>query len=278
MLVVSSREDFYDPFDLSEDELFADIDYPEFLTGTDTTRDAFLRQVSGKRILILIHGYRNQGDAIAKSYGKVEAELRRRGLLGSGPGQYERVVGYLWPGGWARVGFPISVLRANKSGRRLRGLLEQLAVVGATVDLQTHSLGARVALEALDRQTVRIANLHLAAPAVDNECIQQREEYQEACESCDRVYVFHSLQDSVLRVTYRIGDFPEFDEALGAKGPDEPDKLLDNTFVVDCRDVVFDHGGYRDSAEYFDYWKEQLAQPGGGSKRVRLARQAAVGA
>ncbi len=71
-----------------------------------------------------------------------------------------------------------------------------------------HSLGAHVTFEALrdvPANTVRTAwNF---ASAVDNESVEDGERYFTASQGCSTFYVFHSKNDPVLRIWYRIGDF-----------------------------------------------------------------------
>ena len=126
--------------------------------------------------------------------------------------------------------------------------------------MQTHSLGARVALQALSTEdTLWVDNLLLTAPAVDNECLEPNEEFNEALDSCARVFVYHSRHDGVLRAYSIIA----VDRALGARGPENKPVILDhcpNVYVVDCQAVVRGHSGYRKQKRYFDHWERVLNQ------------------
>jgi hypothetical protein len=137
--------------------------------------------------------------------------------------------------------------------------------VGATIDLNTHSLGAHVAFEALREGTPRIVrNSWNFASAVDNESIELGERYHDASGRCQSFYVFHSRNDSVLRVWYRVGDLFDFDTALGFSGPEDPGAIIrssPNVRVVNCKDVVQSHGGYRSAGQVWAFMSQQLQNP-----------------
>lgn len=254
MIIVSCRKDFTSTV---------------FFNKTDEIRDGnrsltfpqLIETVRGKKVLILIHGYNNEMPAVLDAYARVEEMMGLSRLLASDPGGYDVVIGYAWPGGWNALSFPVAVIRANSSGKRFRATVEQLQFAAGSIDVQTHSLGARVALEALDRGGITFRNVFLLAAAIDDETVERDEDYYEGAQRCSHVYVMHSENDPVLKTAYRLGDLPDFDRALGWKGPQRPAKIRDhstNTKVVDCKQVVSSHGGYRNAAETYDYWLNEL--------------------
>jgi esterase/lipase superfamily enzyme len=188
----------------------------------------------------------------------VETELTKRGLIG--PGNYDDVIGFLWPGFQTVLGFFPAVPWANRSASYFRSLIALLNSSAHTVDVQTHSLGARVALQAAAfSNEIWLDNLMLTAPAVDDEVLEPGEEFNQSLESCRRCFVYYSSKDSVLKVFYTIGSL---DKALGYEGPEDPDVIerqCPNVFVVDCSAVVTSHGGYRDSPRVYEQWKRVLA-------------------
>jgi esterase/lipase superfamily enzyme len=270
MLLASIRKSFTSPTSFSDALRFREVPQPKLEPFTTLSEAQFRQRVAGKRCLVLVHGYRNSAGDAVDAYGKVMQMLAASGLPAALA--YEETVGFLWPGGLTRVGFPLSVLKADSSAKSFEELLLLLAAAGATVDTQTHSLGARVTLKALDRGNANLRNLHLTAPAVDDESIEDGEVFDQACLRCQRVYALHSKRDSVLKVAYRIGDLWDFDRALGWKGPQHPKKILSNTKVADCQEVVKEHGGYRHAAEYFDYWRQELENPA-APQFVRLKKK-----
>ncbi|MGH8522916.1 MAG: hypothetical protein ACREXY_01440 [Gammaproteobacteria bacterium] len=133
------------------------------------------------------------------------------------------------------------------------------------LDLNTHSLGAHVAFEALREASSQVVrNAWNFASAADNESVEQGERYFDASRQSARFYVFHSKNDPVLRVWYRIGDFFNFDTALGYSGPEDPRAIIDHSqhvTVINCKDVVTSHGGYRSSGQVWSFMAQELTSP-----------------
>ena len=163
------------------------------------------------------------------------------------------------------MSFPFARGRARDTAERFGRLLSGLRASSAVVDLNTHSLGAHVAFEALQAlPQPAVRNAWNFAPAVDNESIERTERYHGATQRCERFYVFHSKNDPVLRVWYRVGDLFDFDTALGYSGPEDPRAIIDhsrNVRVVNCKDVVASHGGYRSAGQVWSFLASELAGP-----------------
>jgi len=258
MILVSCRRDFDSNHRFSDGNEIRD--YPNLQKLDDyefMEPDELVDDVRGQHVLVLVHGYRNPLQNVAPAYRLVEQKLKKHGLVGEGG--YDRVIGFLWPGFETVFGFVLAVPWANRSAGFLRSLLMRLGSSTSTIDIQTHSLGARVALQALAfPQDVWVDNLMLTAPAVDNESLEPGKEFHPALDSCRRCFVYHSSRDRVLRVSYRIG---AWDKALGYKGPENPDVIaedVDQVFVADCSAVVRSHGGYRRADRYCEHWGRVL--------------------
>jgi esterase/lipase superfamily enzyme len=193
--------------------------------------------------------------------------MRALGFLGGADSSYDALVGFAWPGGAVGVSFPFARGRAGESAARFGRLITGLRSVGATIDLNTHSLGAHVAFEAL--QDLPAGSVRLAwnfAAAVDNESVEFRERYYDASQRCARFYIFHSKKDPVLRTWYRLGDFFDFDTALGYSGPEDPRAIIDhsqNVRVINCKEVVSSHGGYRSAGQIWSFMAQELTNPTG---------------
>jgi hypothetical protein len=144
-------------------------------------------------------------------------------------------------------------------------LLSDLRGAGAIVDVNSHSLGAHVTFEALkDTGASIVRNAWNFASAVDNESVEKGERYFTATQRCQRFYVFHSKNDPVLRIWYRVGDFFDFDTALGYSGPEDPRSIMDhspNLTVINCKDVVASHGGYRSTGQVWSFMQQELSAP-----------------
>lgn len=262
MIYVSCRRDFTSDHRFSERNIVREYSGTIAGPSVELTSDELAARAEGKHVVVLVHGYRNPIKTVDTAYRQVVKTLADRGLL-TGPEdglqeQYGLAIGFAWPGFRTRVlGFVAARPSANRAGGYLRDLLEVLRRTARTTDVQTHSLGARVALQGLSTQdTLWVDNLMMTAPAVDNECLEPNEEFHEALASCARVFVYHSRNDAVLKVYSAIAA----DRALGAKGPENKPVILDecpNVYVVDCA-VVKHHSDYRKETRYFDHWERVL--------------------
>ena len=211
MFIVSCRKDFWSTTEFSGGLDIRDLDMTGDGSGASVTSATFLQAIAGKRVMVLVHGYNNDRLDVLDSYGTIERQMRLLNFLGGAAAPYDAIVGFAWPGGSVGVSFPFARGRAGDSAPHLARLLGDLRGANATVDLNTHSLGAHVAFEALrdvPANTVRTAwNF---ASAVDNESVEEGERYHTASQGCSTFYVFHSKNDPVLRIWYRIGDFRGF--------------------------------------------------------------------
>lgn len=258
MILVSCRRGF------DSNRRFADrLDarrYPNLAALDDyelLDEDGFGAATDKRHVLVLVHGYRNPMPGVASAYRVVERRLRVARLLGEGG--YDEVVGFLWPGFETMAGFVFALPWANRSAGYLRTLLASLGRSALTVDVQTHSLGARVALQALAfPREVWVDNLLLTAPAVDDEALEPGREFHASLDACRRCLVYHSARDRVLKLSYRFG---AHDAALGYKGPQRPEVIaaeVPAVRVIDCSAVVASHGGYRRAAAYYAHWRRVL--------------------
>ncbi len=212
-----------------------------------------------RKVDILIHGYKNSFLGADKAYRKIDQNLEDYGIHG------ERI-GFFWPGSWAALGFSIAEVRANKSGVLLAELIDFLSTVcKATVTIETHSLGARVALTALKNlKSDPVSRVILTAPAVDADCFLPGKEFAGIGSKVKDapIQVLHSVNDSVLKVAYPPANW-FFKRAAGLKGADYQDKNLvypaaawafDNT---DLSGVIKAHGDYKDCPYVYasNFWR-----------------------
>ena len=264
MLLVSCRKDFWSATEFSAGNEVRQVDLSSGVSER-VADGQFLEQLASRRVMVLVHGYNNEELDVVDAYATVESEMRLLRFLGAPGAPYDALVGFAWPGGALGVSFPFARQRAAEAAPQFARLLTDLRAAGATIDLNTHSLGAHVAFEALRTARPRVVrNAWNFASAVDNESIERKERYYQATRHCDRFFVFHSKNDPVLRVWYRIGDPFDFDTALGYSGPEDPAAIMNhspNVRVINCKEVVRSHGGYRTSGQVWAYMSRELAQP-----------------
>jgi hypothetical protein len=206
----------------------------------------------GKRTLVLVCGYNNSSGAAAASYGVIAERMREH---------YDEVVGFLWPG-HTSFGFWFAVPAANKAGRLLRGILA--SATPKCLDIETHSLGARVALEAMSPMGgLRVRNLLLTSPAVDDEVIEVGRKFGHAVRSTSATLVCYSARDPVLGTWYRrLGSLTRNplwgDIALGYGGPQHPDRCWKTVMAIDFTPEITTHGGWKECERFYARWEELL--------------------
>ncbi len=211
-------------------------------------------------MLLLVHGYNNEHDEVLDAYQTVERQVTTQLA-----GQYDHVLGYSWPGGDYRLEWFAAKSRANAVAARFRRLIRTIAGTAATLDVMSHSLGARVVLKALrgmqaNGQPVR--NYFCLAAAVDNEALEEGKEFAESVNHTEAMFVLHSNKDGVLTVAYRVA---EFDRALGLSGPEDKAYIENNTanvFVLNCKNKVDRHGAYKHSVDVYTYMLRALGPIG----------------
>jgi esterase/lipase superfamily enzyme len=263
MILISCRKNFTDSRVFADQNAIRNYPFLPDLDQFDELDETNLAsQMQGKHVLILIHGFRNPIKNVAEAYQRLLTGLIDAGLMGSP--NYDLTLGFVWPGFETALGFFPAVPFANRAAGYFRRLLELASLNARTVDVQTHSLGARVVLQTLGGGTEGfIDNLMMTSPAVDDEVLEPGREFHRALQECRRCLVYHTEKDRVLKFAFRIGDVPEFDRALGWKGPQHPliiETDCPEVFTIDCQKVVRSHGGYRTSGPYYEHWGRVLGE------------------
>jgi esterase/lipase superfamily enzyme len=258
MNFISYRKNFWSNVDIAQPDAIREVPSDGTSAETPVTDDEFRLSITDQRLLLLVHGYHNKRENILGGYSMIEGTMQSRNIVGSGPRAYHQVIGIAWPGGFTKASYLLAKLRANALGDSVFARLKKIVEAAKAVDIMTHSLGARVVLKALqnaDPTTQTIRNLFLTAPAVDDESIQQGEKFFNATKACRKVFVLHSRNDNVLKLSYPILDF---DKALGLEGPQKANKIGGNVQLVDCSDAVKAHSDYRKRLELYTFIKKVL--------------------
>lgn len=216
------------------------------------------------RIVILIHGFANSERAAIKNYERFRKELRTalRGEPETGVGAFWE---FHWPGDHPKRRttlrtYPVRVPEASNAGRMLAEWLSEVTNAEQDVYLIGHSLGCRVALEAIRTMrryqrgpaaykgaTVREVFL-LAAAVPANLCSPRRIFGSKLPQS--REHVFFSGRDHVLSWLFEPGQakYGEKGPAVGLHG--DPHQLDDHEERWDSRvPTSLGHSGYWKSAK-----------------------------
>ncbi|MFY0563984.1 alpha/beta hydrolase [Archangium lansingense] len=281
MYMISSREKFWSSTELSASDEIRDVDLTDDSLGQKVSTDELRNVLRSKRVLLLIHGYNSEEDDVVRAYTIIEK------MLTSNQGtrtQYDHILGYSWPGGDDPLDYFAARRKASAISRRVASWLGVLSEEATAFDIMTHSMGGRVALLALSDPTMKqpenkpvVRNLFTTAAAVDNESIQYGEKHYTATQACQFFFVFHSRKDPVLERWYRAA---EFDRALGLDGPEDPASIVrhsPNVRVVNCKQFIKEHGGYKQCLPLYDHLGKVLSdQPDANRQYVTLGEAPAA--
>ena len=185
--------------------------------------DALPILAKGKDVLLAAHGFNVSYESGLASLTRLEAALQIR--------PNELFLGVLWPGDWVvpAVNYPFEDNIASHAGTLLGGFCNRWLASATSLSFLSHSLGARVILEAIKASSRRVRRACITAGAVNAACLT--EEYAAVVGNCDEIRTLSSRMDLVLELAYPPGDFladildpdhPPFEPALGRGGPISP--------------------------------------------------------
>jgi len=256
MLIVSSRKNFVDPDHLSDEDQIRDIpEHHTALNSKQVSKQDFLTKTAKQKILLLVHGYNNDQEEVLDAYDIIKMNV----LNHINKEYYDDIIGYSWPGGDHGVEYFSAKSRANGVARRFRSFLIDMKANLCTIDVIAHSMGNRVTLKALkDAPEHLLRNVFTMAAAVNNESLEPKEEFYPSTEKCERIFVYHSKNDSVLEKAYRIA---EISRALGYSGPEDvsyAEKRNVNVWTINCKHIIKSHGDYKRSDKIFKHINKSL--------------------
>jgi len=247
MWMVSSRYGFRHSVRLAEADRVRQVDLDGGPPGRGRPRRmaSLLKAVRGRSVLVLVHGYNNTYDRLARAYASIERGLRAAGA------PYDVVVGYVWPGGDARLSYLHAKARARRVRARLGKLLCALRAAAENTSVMGHSLGCYLVLLGLEAARCDgFGEIYLMAAAVDDEDVCEGGRFYGIPAKCRGAYVFRSEQDDVLKYGFLLGDASR---ALGYCGPDDPERVHPRLHVIDCsgRTPPLLHGDYNTNPAVF---------------------------
>jgi len=200
--------------------------------------------VRDKDVLLATHGFNVSYQGGVTSLGRLEAALQIR--------PNEAYFGVLWPGDWIipAINYPFEDGIASKTGKLLADFCNRWLASARTISFLSHSLGARVILEAIKGSARRVRHACITAGAVNNGCLL--EEYAAAGANCDSFLILSSRADRVLEFAYPPGDaladlldpdHSPFEAAIGRAGPAAPIPSFTRLYQIPD-DLGYDHGDY----------------------------------
>jgi hypothetical protein len=196
--------------------------------GTKFFPDAsgLLNDIRGRDVFLMTHGYHvnrpngTQSLTQWKSKLKIDSPPVFIGVLWPGDCFLPIFIDYVWEGS-----------EAEKSGTLLGEFVRDNFGFAASLTFASHSLGARVVLQAIQTlaDSARVRNLILMAAAIEDDTLLH--EFSGAAKKVDRISVVYSLEDHVLQLAYPGGNLiggliergdPNVKAALGRLGPIAP--------------------------------------------------------
>jgi esterase/lipase superfamily enzyme len=208
--------------------------------------------LDGSRVLVLIHGY-NVDDAF-DAYARIASQI---------DDLYDVVVGLSWPGSQYKLGYYFAEQRADKAGRLLADIFCDIPY--ESLDIEAHSCGCRLALEAV-RSGLVVRNLILTGAALDNETVHRGGKYAGGLlENTNRGIIVFSRNDDVLKKAFRLSSFlkrlftfklGDDCKALGYGGAQSPKMLPWNVQQYDFTKYIPQHSAYKKSPELFKLWRK----------------------
>jgi hypothetical protein len=185
-----------------------------------------LNDIRGRDVFLMAHGYnvnREHGTQSLnqwKSKLNVDAQPVFIGVLWPGDCVLPIFIDYVWEGS-----------EAEKSGTILGEFVRDHLGIAASLTFASHSLGARVVLQAIQTlpDSARVRNLMLFAAAIEDDTLLN--EFIGAAKKVDRISIVYSLEDHVLQLAYPSGNLiggliergdPNVKAALGRLGPSMP--------------------------------------------------------
>lgn len=186
----------------------------------DLSEQQFIARIANRDVLFAVHGFNVSFKQGACSLGRLETALDLPTSC--------QFIAVLWPGdSWLPVvNYPFEGATSIDCGRRLASFCNRQLTGAASVSFVTHSLGARLALEATSKLDRKVRSMCLTAGAINDDCLTA--EYANAFANSSVVSVLASHRDLVLKLAFPIGDpiadilhldHKPFEPALGYGGP-----------------------------------------------------------
>jgi hypothetical protein len=179
--------------------------------------------IADKNIIFGAHGFNVSYEEGCRSLGRLEPQLKLAST--------DVFLGVLWPGDYwlPVVNYPFEGDVAMDCGRRLARFCKQYLSRALSFSFISHSLGARVVLEAVKYLDRPARTVCLTAAAVNRDCLTT--EYTAAFANASTISVLASREDMVLKLAFPVGDpiadllhddHTPFQIALGYTGPPQP--------------------------------------------------------
>ncbi len=216
-------------------------------TLVSLTQERAVAALANRDVVFAVHGFNVNFEQGACTYTRLEGALAL-------PANF-LFVGVLWPGDfWIPfVNYPFEGGDAMASGDALAKFCNARLSGVASISFVSHSLGARLVLQAIAGMTKRVRAVCLTAGAINHDCLTR--EYAAAFAKVDVVSILASCGDNALKLAFPVGDLignllhadhPFFQPALGRAGPPTPVGATAPPWQIPDKPPAnaFDHGDY----------------------------------
>jgi esterase/lipase superfamily enzyme len=246
--LMSDRAFFWDTEKISVGTSFCEVLNPK-IKALDS------KEIEGKKVLLLVHGYNNDFAEALSTYQLINTHVSTF----EDSKCYDLIIGYLWPGDDSALEYYDAKSRIPILAKRMRNHLTFLCSSAAQVDVLAHSMGNLLVLEALNDQfslnKKPVQNFYALAPAVDDESIEKNEKYYFSTQNCEKIFVFFSKKDDVLKWCYHLA---EGDRALGYMGAENPSQLPLNVQLINFSHAIDNHSQYFNFLPFYEFLKQQF--------------------
>lgn len=235
------------------------LDQPYLLQGAAATNlsqltavpwEKIAQLVGGRNLLFIVHGFNVNFAAGARMNDRIGP------FLNLDPG--DLVIGVLWPGDSfiPVIDYPFEGNVAIAAGKAIAKFCRGYLASARSFSFASHSLGARVVLQALLGLDRPARSVTLLAGAINQHCLVR--EYRAAAANTTSLSLLASKGDQVLKLAFPLGDpladllhpdHPAFEPALGYAGPSADEAgLVDGPWQIPTpappANINYNHGDY----------------------------------
>ncbi len=198
-----------------------DTNYTDHSRYVDLSLTDLQSYVRGRDVLLATHGFANN-----REDGIRELSEWRKLLTLPDSAAY---LGVLWPGDSEYLGplcYPGEPSQAMDAGAKLAAFIDANLQGATSFSFASHSLGARVILNAMTTMQLPVRRAVIMAGAINDDCLTN--EFSSIQQKAEEIVVLASQEDGVLRWAFPVGDLaaeiigkdhPWWESALGRFGP-----------------------------------------------------------
>ncbi|MGO8736230.1 MAG: alpha/beta hydrolase [Terriglobia bacterium] len=207
--------------------------YADHARYVDLSSQDFENYIHGKDALIATHGFnvnREQGIECLTYWNTLLGSVPLPGAPAPLPAKFPGAfIGFLLPGDsefWHALSYPVEPQHATDSGNMLAEFVDNHFGEATSVSFVSHSLGARVILQAISQMKMPARRAIVMAGAVSDRCLSG--EFAAVPSKVEVISALASKKDEVLRWAFPMGDLsaeiidhdhPWWESALGRFGP-----------------------------------------------------------